>query len=75
MNTFNTLRLVMGIRGFLSLVLGLFADADAKPPRPEEPAKATVTRVENGAVVIESRQRLADGSEITSREVISIFVK
>jgi hypothetical protein len=77
MDAFNTLRIVMGIRGFLTVVLSLFGGEEAKsPPGADEPVKVTVTRVENdGRIVIESRQRMADGAETKSLEVVTVFVQ
>jgi len=77
MNTFNTLRIVMALRGFVTVALSFFGGEEPKaPPHAQEPVKVTVTRVENdGRLLIETRRQMADGSETKSLEVVPILVK
>ena len=78
MDAFNTLRIVMAMRGFLTVVLSLFGgDDDKAPPHAAQPVQTTVTRrlETDGSVVVETRQRMADGSETKSLEIVSTFVK
>ena len=77
MDALNTLRIVMGLRGLVTVILSLFGGEEVKsPPAADEPVKVTVTRVEQGGrIVVESRQRMADGSETKSLEIVTVFVQ